>query len=152
MRFLTPDNEKKDRPKSILRWRDCFFSIFFCFWQPLRCFRNDHLTSTVFVRKPCGLSSIVPCDLSHSIIREKKYRNLFFTGKIAFFLKSFCFHHLCCEEMILYLPELLPNYPSEPHESSPEVSHNRFLKKNKPNFFLHMKDCLFSKICVSITS
>ena len=67
-----------------------FFQNFF-FQQPLRCYRNDLLTSTVIVRILFGPLWIVTWGLSHSIKREKLGQNLFFTGKVAFFFKKLCF-------------------------------------------------------------
>ena len=62
-----------------------------CFQQPLRCYRNDLITSAVIVRIPFGPLQIVPWGVSHSIIREKRGQNLFFSGKFAFFFKNLCF-------------------------------------------------------------
>ena len=62
-----------------------------CFQQPLRCYRNGLVTSTVMVQIPCGPLLIVPRVLPHSIMPERKGQNLFFTVKVAFFSKNLCF-------------------------------------------------------------
>ena len=86
------ENARKNMPKAFLQWKAClnFFKIL-CFQQPLRCYKNDLVTSTVIVRSSCGLLWIIPWGLSHSIMQEKIGQKLFFTGKIAFFFQRLCF-------------------------------------------------------------
>ena len=57
-----------------------------CFQQPLKCYRNDLLTSKVVVRTLFGPSKIVLWAFLNSILRKKA--NIFFSlRKIAFFHK-----------------------------------------------------------------
>ena len=64
-----------------------------CFQPFLRCYRNDHKTSTVIVRKHFGPLQIVPWGFSQSIIRKKTGDNVFFACKKAFF-KILCFQQV----------------------------------------------------------
>ena len=66
------------------------FAFFFknlCFQQPLRYYRNDLITSSVFVRISFRLLQIVTWCLWYSIIRERNTSISLVTGKIAFFRK-----------------------------------------------------------------
>ena len=47
---------RKKRPKTFIYWKNCFFFFYknLCFQQPLRCYRNDPITSTVVSRLPSG--------------------------------------------------------------------------------------------------
>ena len=65
-----------------------------CFQQPVRCYRNDFITSTVIVKTPFGPPGTVPRGLLHSIVGQKLGQHLFFTGKIAFFPKICVFNTL----------------------------------------------------------
>ena len=103
LRFVTPDNAKKYRPKSFLHRKECiFFFEKLCFQQPLRYYRNDLVTSTVIVRSPCGLLWINYWGLPHSMNREKIQQTLFFTGTFAFFSK------ICVFNNFLGVTELFP--------------------------------------------
>ena len=88
LRFATLDNARKKTPKSFIYWKFCVFFKIFCFQQPLRCYRNGLVTSTVFVKKIRRPFWIVPWGLSHSILREKIGQKLFLAGKIALFFKN----------------------------------------------------------------
>ena len=73
-----------------------------CFQQPLRCYRNDLVTSTVIVKIPCGFLWIVPWGLSDSIKREKIGQKLFLSWKFAFFSKNcVCNNFLGVTEIIV---------------------------------------------------
>ena len=82
---------EKKRPKYFFRWKDCHSFQKLCFQEPLRCYRIDILPSTVTVRTPFQPLKTVFWGLSHSIRREKICQFFFYTGKIAFFFKFFCF-------------------------------------------------------------
>ena len=90
LRFVTTDNGRKNRPKIFLYWKVClFFNL--CFQQPLRCYRNDLVSSIVFVRTPCWASQIVSWGLSHSKMGEKIGQKLFSLEIMHFFFESLCF-------------------------------------------------------------
>ena len=61
------------------------------FQQPLRSWNYGLITSRVLIKIPFGPLEVVSWRFPCSIIREKIGQNLFFTGKIAFFFKNFCF-------------------------------------------------------------
>ena len=88
--FGTLDNARKHRSNFFLHWKVCLFFKKLCLQQPLSCYRNDLLTSTVIARIPCGPLKIIRWCVSHSIFWEKIGKNFFFTGKFAF-SKIFCF-------------------------------------------------------------
>ena len=54
-----------------------FFFKKLCFQQHLRSWRNDLISFTVFVKKPCAPSLVVPGGLVHSIIRWKTAQKIF---------------------------------------------------------------------------
>ena len=54
LRLATLDNARKNTPKCFIYWKCCVFFKIFCFQQPLRCYRNDLVTSAANVIKPCG--------------------------------------------------------------------------------------------------
>ena len=90
LRFVTIDNQEKNRQKYFLHRIDCIFFENLCFPQTFRCYKNDPVTAT-FVRIPCGPLIIVPWSLSQSTMPETLGQNLSITGKIAFFF----FENLC---------------------------------------------------------
>ena len=121
-----------------------FFLKIFCFQQPLRCFRNDLLTSTVIVRIPCGPLKVVPWRLSRSIIRENSGQKTFFTGKFAFFFKSLCFQRLLSvEEMILYLPQQLSEHRVDPYICLLMLLTLDIARKYRQDSFIHWKGGIF---------
>ena len=91
LRYFIRDNSRKNRPKSFLHWKGCFFSKNLCFQQPLRCYRNDLIYYTVIVRVPFGPLQCVAWGLSHSILRENIGHSTFFTRIIAFLFENLCF-------------------------------------------------------------
>ena len=89
---LSHSIRRERRSKSFLYWEDCHFFKYFCFQQPLRCYRIDLVTSTVIVRLPCW-----PLWSEEEV---KIWR--FYTGKIAIFSNIFVFNNLLgATELIL---------------------------------------------------
>ena len=78
--------------KFFLHWKCCLFFKNLCFQQPLRCYRNELITSTVIVKTPFGLLKNVLWGLPHQTNREKMGQNFFFKGNFAFIFKILCFH------------------------------------------------------------
>ena len=102
LRFVTLDSVRKNTPKSFIYWKLCVFFKNFCFQQPLRCFRNDLVTSAAIVKIPCGPFQSVPWGLSLSVLPEKIGQNLFSTGKFAFSSENCVYNNLLGpKEMIL---------------------------------------------------
>ena len=88
--FAILEKDEKNGPKFNIHWKYChFFSKKLCFQQPLSCYRNGLITSTVFVRLPCGPLKTAPWGLSHSIIWEKTPKS-FFLRKDCLFLSKNC--------------------------------------------------------------
>ena len=85
VRSITLDNARKRRPKSFLHWKVCFFFQKFVFQQPLRCYRNDLVTCTVFGRIPCRPLQIVPWDFSQSILWKKEAKVFYLLEVLPFF-------------------------------------------------------------------
>ena len=91
-----------------------FFQIFFVFKHPLRCYRNDLVTSTVVVKLPFGPLKTVLRGLSYSIMREKRRQNLFFARKSLFF-ENICFQQpLRCYRNGLVTPTVIVRTPFGP--------------------------------------
>ena len=110
---------QKNRPKYFLDRKVCLFFINLCFQQSLRCQGNDPKTSTVIVKLLSG-----PYILSLRFITinnaRKIWPKLFFTGKIAFFIKTFVFNNvLGPKELILDLPQKFSNYLVDPFRVVP---------------------------------
>ena len=69
-----------------------FYLENFIFHQPLRSWRIDLITSTVFVGKPLGPLQFVPWGLLHSMLREEKTpKYLYSLESLPFFFKSLWF-------------------------------------------------------------
>ena len=105
-----------------------------CFQQPLRCNRNDLLTSTVLSRISFVPLQIVPRCLSHSIVREK-WAKLFCHREDGLFLKNLVFNFLGPEEMIIYLKQYLSNYILDPYKLLPDTCHVRYYEKKLAKSF-----------------
>ena len=84
--FMFDDRRKIGR-KNFFIGNSPFFLKNVIFHQPLRSWRIDLITSTVFVGTPIGLLQFVPWGLSHSILREKETPINFIQWKVAFFSK-----------------------------------------------------------------
>ena len=114
-----------------------------CIQQPLRCYRNDLVNSTVIVRIPCGLLLIVTWGLSHSIERGKIGQNLFSTGKNAFFSK----HLLSTTSK--FLQKWSCKFPSfvkillDPFNLPLRFVTLDNARKKRPKYFLHWAGWLF---------
>ena len=70
------------------------FAYFFknlCFQQPLRCYRNDLLTSRVLVRIPCEPFYIVHYDLLQSIMTQNLRQFFFLHWKVCLFFRKIVF-------------------------------------------------------------
>ena len=71
LRFFILDNTRKIGQTIFFTGKSAFFSKI-CFQQPLRCYRNDIITSTVAVPIHVGPLEIVPWVLAHSKKTGKK--------------------------------------------------------------------------------
>ena len=69
--LVTLDTSRKITLEAFLQWKCCLFFNSLCFQQPLMCYRNDLVTSTVIVRIACWPLYFIPWDLLHSILRER---------------------------------------------------------------------------------
>ena len=94
MRYDKLDIVKKCRPKAFIYWKFGLFFKNFCFQQPLRCYRNNLVTSKKFVRDFCGPLQIVAWGSSHSIMRERIGQNLFFAGRLPYFSENCVYNNL----------------------------------------------------------
>ena len=102
MRFVKLEYTMKNWPTTFLTGKFAFFFIKLCFQQPLKSWRNDLITSTVFVRIVFGPLKPIPWGLSNSKIWEKKPK-FFLNWKYCLFLKNCVFNKLSSpEEMILF--------------------------------------------------
>ena len=146
---------RRNRRKSILHWKVAFFFKNLCIQQPLGSWRNGLLTSTLIVKLLCGPLQVVVWRLSCSIIREEIGHNLFFTGKIAFFFKHFCFS---ATSWVLKKWSYNFNINCQftlwtPIRCSPTFVMFCNTRRNRRKSILHWKCCLFlQKFMYSATS
>ena len=116
LRLVILDETRKIWPNYFLHWKTSLFQKnFYCSQEPLRCYRNDLMKSTVIIRTPFGTLYPVSWGFSHSIKREKIGQILLSTGMIAFFLKNLCFQQtLRSKTKDLLSSEYLLEYLVEP--------------------------------------
>ena len=70
LRFVTLDNTRQNGPKTFVIVKTAIFWNV-CFYRPLRTQRNDLISCTKTVKKPCEPLKMVLRGLSFSIISEK---------------------------------------------------------------------------------
>ena len=124
----------------------CFKNLFF--QQPLRCYRNNFMTNTAFVRKPLRSLQIVHWCLSYWIRREKIGQILLSLERQHFFekigsrlLRSWRNDEFACT--------ILVKIPSGPLYFVHWHLSCSILREKVGQIFLHWKYCLFSKVYVS---
>ena len=150
--FVTFDYTKKS-PKTFLHWKDCLFLSKVCvFQQPLRCYRSDLITSTVFVGLPFGPLQFVPWGLSHSIIRERKGQNNFLLERLLF-SKICVFQQLLrCYRSDLITSTVIVGIPFGHLQNVLWGLSHSIIREKMPKSFFHWKVCLFFKNLFSTTS
>ena len=125
-----------------------------CFQQPLMCYRNDLISSTVIARIPVEPLQIVLLTLLHSIIRENVGHNVFFIGNIAFFSELCVFNNLLGPKKCSY------RFRSNCQNTFWTLTNCPLgfatldnTKTNRPLYFFHWACCLFfQKFVFSTTS
>ena len=88
---VTLGSTRKFGPKTFVPVKTANFWIVFLY-RTLRSQKNDVITWTILIQVLCVPLSVAAWRWSCSGIGEKIGPNLFFTGKMAFFFKSLCFH------------------------------------------------------------
>ena len=89
LRFFTIDNRRKKKAKFFSSLKRLLFFQIICFQQPLRCYRNDLVTSPVIVRRLLDYNlppSFVPLDNA----RKKRPKSFLHWAGCLFF-KKLCF-------------------------------------------------------------
>ena len=125
-----------------------FYSKICVLKQPLTCYRNDLITSTVSVGIPFEPLQIVFWGLSHSI-KGEKIGQTFCHREDSLFLKNLVIEVLGPEETILMPAENLAKYLVSPFKLFPDVFHVRQYEKKAANFFLLKRLPLFQKLVFS---
>ena len=122
-----------------------FFSKL-CSQQPLSCYRNDLVTSTVIVKKPL-YGPLYHWRLSCSIMREKVGQNLFFTGNVVFLSNFFCFQQAMSVRNDLITSSISARIPCGTiYVVSWHFSYSIIREKNARIFFSQESLPLLSKI------
>ena len=141
------DTTRKSRPQHFYTGKTAFFSetcVFNNFLGPKKC------SHTFYINCQNSLMSPLNCILSLVTLDNttKMGQKFFLSWKKLFFELFVSIGFLGPKELILLLPQYLPEYPLDPYKVLLEASHTRWFEKSLQLFFFTEKIAFFSKSCV----
>ena len=146
LRFVTLNRARKNRPKSFLHWKECFFFQSIYYQQPLSFYRNDLVNSPVIVKILSDPFNLPLWSVTLDNARKKKGQNIFFTGQVDFFFKNLCFQQPISHRNDLITSTVKVKLRFGPLQVVPwGLSQSITGEKKKPTFFSSIERLPFFK-------